>query len=257
MSGSLGLPKVKERPRRATRSKDGAMILNRKRQTEMRRYRRVPVDFPARVIVNGMDEHAGRILNMSPGDLAVRTEAQVIVGDAAVVYVAGLDVFEGTAARVFPDGFALSFRLSRGRRALVTERLMKIANPRLAAGLDAEDRRGALRHSGGGQRVICRMPDGSALIARVLETSAEGVCVEAPRRPPVGADIHIGRLRGVVMRHTHRGFVVAYDHGWPAESDTDAGDIGPDDLETLTARFELGNLYARILVTPRPDGKPG
>ncbi len=187
-----------------------------KQSMELRRYRRVPIDLPARAIINGVNEHHGNLINMSPGDLAMRTEAATQIGDAAVVYVAGLDVFEGTVARVFPDGFALSFRLSRIRRALLTEKLMTIVNPRLAEGM--RDRRGGLRHPMNSQRMVCRLPDGSSLFVRVLDMSVDGVAVESKRKPPLGSDIHVGRLRGVVMRHTGRGFVVVYDHTDRAEA---------------------------------------
>ena len=195
------------------------MLLNRSKGSELRRYRRVPVDFPARAIINGCDEHHGRLINMSPGDLALTCEARAAIGDAATVYVSGLDSFEGTIARVFPDGFALSFRLSRVRRTQLTERLMTVLNgARSGEDVEAADRRAAFRHPGAGQRVICRLPGGGSLMGRVIDTSVDGVAVDANRRPPVGTDIHVGRLRGVVMRHTARGFVVVYDHSLsPAE----------------------------------------
>ncbi|MBI1391303.1 MAG: hypothetical protein GC152_01055 [Alphaproteobacteria bacterium] len=181
-----------------------------KSPSELRRYRRVPIDLPARVIINGVNECHGRLINMSPGDLAMKAEVQPRIGDAAVVYVIGLDVFEGTVARIFPDGFALSFRLSRVRRALLTERLMEIVNPKLAEGM--RDRRIAPRHQMKSQRMVCRLPDGASMFVRVIDMSVDGVALEATKKPPVGSDIHVGRMRGVVMRHTARGFVVVYDH---------------------------------------------
>lgn len=177
--------------------------------TELRRYRRIALDLPARVVVNGIDEYHGRLLNISPGNLAVKVDARVAPGDAAVVYIKGLDVIEGTVARVMPDGFALSFILSRKRRNILVERLMVLANPGHAAGLS--DRRRAPRHGAGDQRMICRLADGSALFVRVLDRSVDGVAVDSPRKPPVGAPIHIGRERAVVIRHTPRGFVAVYE----------------------------------------------
>ena len=102
-------------------------------KSEQRRYRRIPLDLPARIIVNGIDEYDGRLLNISPGDLSVVVDARIVKGDAAVIYVSGLDVIEGRVARTFPDGFALSFLLSRRRRALLTEQLMLRANPNFSA----------------------------------------------------------------------------------------------------------------------------
>ena len=186
------------------------MLGNGKPKNELRRYRRIPVDLPARAIINGIDEYHGNLINMSPGDLAMKIDANVVVGDAAQVYVTGLDMFEGTVARVFPDGFALSFRLSRIRRSLLTEKLMMKVNPKLAS--QGPERRAAPRFAPGVQRMVCRLPNGSSLFVKVIETSVDGVALEASRKPLVGTDIHVGRMRGVVVRHTPRGFVVVYDH---------------------------------------------
>jgi hypothetical protein len=186
-------------------------------KSEQRRYRRIPLDLPARVIVNGIDEYEGRLVNISPGDLAVKVEATVVKGDAAVIYVTGLDVIEGRIARTFPDGFALSFLLSRRRRAILTEQLMLRANPAFAAGLS--DRRSAPRHQANEQRMVCRLPGGGSLFVRVLDQSVDGVAVESPRKPAVGTAIHVGRQRAIVMRHTSRGFVAIYEASAATKND--------------------------------------
>lgn len=178
-------------------------------KSEQRRYRRIPLDLPARIIVNGIDEHDGRLLNISPGDLSVQVNAHTVKGDAAVIYVSGLDVIEGRIVRTFPDGFALSFLLSRRRRTLLTEQLMLRANPNFAAGLG--DRRTAPRHPIAEQRMVCRLPDGGSLFVRVLDQSVDGASVESPRKPAVGSPIHIGRQRAIVLRHTSRGFVAVFE----------------------------------------------
>lgn len=178
-------------------------------RTELRRYRRIPLDLPARIVVNSIDEYQGRLLNISPGDLAVKVCAKVMTGDAAVVSIAGLDMIEGRIARVMPDGFALSFLLSRRRRSQLIEKLMLIANPAFAGGL--EDRRSTPRHAGNEQRMVCRLPDGGSLFVKVLDRSVDGISVDAPRKPDVGTPLLIGRSRAIVMRHTPRGFVAVFE----------------------------------------------
>ena len=180
-------------------------------KSELRRYRRMALDLPARIVVNSIDEYEGRLLNISPGDLAVKVDGRIVVGDAAVVSISGLDVIEGRVARTFPDGFAMSFLLSRKRRTLLTEQLMLRANPDFAEGL--RDRRSSPRHAGNDQRMVCRLADGSSLFVKVLDRSVDGVAVDSPRKPPVGSSIHIGRARAVVIRHTARGFVAVYEPG--------------------------------------------
>ncbi len=185
------------------------MLANRMNKAEQRRFRRIPLDLPARIIVNGIDEYDGRLVNISPGDMSLKVAAKAMKGDAAVIYVSGLDVIEGRIVRTFPDGFALSFLLSRRRRALLAEQLLMRANPGFSAGLS--DRRSAPRHPTAEQRMVCRLADGGSLYVRVLDQSVDGVSVESPRKPAVGAAIHVGRQRAIVVRHTPRGFVAIYE----------------------------------------------
>ena len=178
-------------------------------KSDERRYRRIRLDLPARIVVNTTDEFEGRLLNISPGSLALLGEMKAVVGDAVVVRIKGLDVIEGTVARRFPDGVGVSFLLSKSRRALLTENLIRLANPAFAEGLG--DRRETPRHPGSNARTTCRLPDGTSLFVKVVDMSVDGVSVDAPRRPSIGTAILIGRQRGMIVRHTPRGFVVVYD----------------------------------------------
>jgi len=177
--------------------------------SESRRFRRVSLNLPARIVINDIDEYHGHLLNMSPGDLAVQVDTAAKSGDAAVIYVKGLDVVEGRIARSFPDGFALSFLLSKKRRALLAEQLTILSNPGFSDGL--ADQRNTLRHRNESSKMVCRLPDGASLFVKIIDMSVDGVSVDAPRRPSVGSIIHVGRARGTVVRHTPRGFVVVYD----------------------------------------------
>jgi len=175
---------------------------------EARRFKRVALRLPAYITINAGEEIEGALINISPGGMALIADAETAPGDAATVRIKDLDVIDGTVARTFPDGFAISFLLSKQRRARLTEKLMIAANDAHAEGLG--DRRKSLRHQDGHTRMMCRLDDGASLFAKVVDISVDGVSLDAPRRPSVGAEIHVGRRRGVVIRHTSRGFVVVY-----------------------------------------------
>ncbi len=179
------------------------------KSNDARRYKRVILNLPARIVINVVDEYQGGLINISPGDMALISDAKAVVGDAAVIHIKGLDVIEGTVARIFPDGIGISYILSKRRRTMLIEKLMLQANPDYAEGL--ADRRDAPRHRDSNSRMVCRLPDGSALFVKIIDTSVDGVSVDSPRRPPVGASIFVGSQRGVIVRHTPRGFVVVYD----------------------------------------------
>ena len=179
------------------------------KNSDGRRYKRVSLNLPARIVINVVDEYEGRLINISPGDMALISDAKTVIGDAAVIHIKDLDVIEGTIARIFPDGVAVSYILSKKRRAILTEQLMLRTNPDYAEGL--EDRRSAPRHQDHDSRMVCRLPDGSSLFVKIVNNSVDGVSVDSRRRPDIGASIYVGRQRGVVVRHTPRGFVVVYD----------------------------------------------
>ena len=61
-------------------------------KSDARRYRRMSLNLPARIVVNAVDEYQGRLLNISPGDMALITDAKVVIGDAAVITIEGLAV---------------------------------------------------------------------------------------------------------------------------------------------------------------------
>lgn len=179
------------------------------RNSDKRRYRRISLSLPAQITINSIDDAEGRLVNISPGDMALICDAKVVVGDAVNVRIEDLDEISGAVARLLPDGFAVSFLLPNRRRALLTQQLMLRANEQYTDGLD--DRRVSPRHRGADARTPCRLDDGSSLYARIVNSSVDGVSLEANRRPPIGSTIHVARRRGVVMRHTPRGFVVIFE----------------------------------------------
>ena len=143
--------------------------------------------------------HARFRLSFDAGDAAVDFRQHV----AATI---GIDV---DVARTTPDGFAVSFILSKRRRTMLTEQLMLLTNRPFADGL--EDRRTSPRHHQSNARAICRLADGTSLCIKIINMSVDGVSVDAPRRPPIGSEIHVGRASGVIVRHTPRGFIVVYE----------------------------------------------
>lgn len=186
------------------------MLAKKYKSSEMRRYQRIPLDLPVKAVINGIDDFDGQLVNISLGDLAIKTDAHVVIGDAAILYIETLDVIEGRIIRLLPDGFTLSFLLSRRRRKTLTDQLMAKANPNLLDSLD--NQRASPRHVVGDQRMVCRLSNGASLFVRVIDMSVNGIAVEAPRKPDIGTSIHVGRMAAIVFRHTARGFVAVYQH---------------------------------------------
>ena len=177
--------------------------------TENRRYRRVSAELPADVTINTTTRHACTVLNISPGDLFLQGKLDAVIGDAVVIRIHGLDVIEGSVARVLPDGVAVSYILSKKRQTNLIEKLTIQANKSFSKGLD--DRRSSLRHRQTGKHTVCRLEDGTSLFAKIIDVSPESMSLDVGRRPELGSVIHVGRERGTVVRHTPRGFIFVLD----------------------------------------------
>lgn len=174
-----------------------------------RRYRRVALDRPAEIIVNTIDVYVGRIVNISPGDVALQCTAEVRTGDTAIVYVRDLDILPGRIIRHLPDGFAMSLMLSKSRRAQLTEKLFVHTNTSYQSKID--ERRAAPRHKKGDERSLCMLPDGSSIYVKIIDMSVNGAAIDSTRKPDIGTSVRLTQRNGVVIRHTPRGFAISFD----------------------------------------------
>lgn len=174
-----------------------------------RRYQRVALNLPAEIIINSIDIFDGTLIDVSPGDVAVQCAARVSIGDNLVVYAKGLDILPGRVVRLMPNGFAAVLILSKPHRQKLTERLFIQSNSDYQN--TVSDRRSSPRHIAKDQRNVCRLPDGTTMFVKLIDISVNGAAVDATRKPDIGTAIQLGQRRGVVTRHTLRGFAIAFD----------------------------------------------
>lgn len=174
-----------------------------------RRYQRVALNVAADVVVNSIDIFDGRLINVSPGGLALVCKAPVTIGDSVVVYAQNLDILPGRIVRLLPDGFAAELILTKSRRLKLIEQLFMHSNP--AYRDSVSERRATPRHGYRDQRTVCRLPDGSGLFVKIIDMSVNGAAVDSQRKPALGTPIRIAQRNGVVVRHTPRGFAIGFD----------------------------------------------
>ncbi len=174
-----------------------------------RRFRRIALNRPAEIVINAIDVYQGHIVNISPGDVALKCKSTVLIGDTAVIYVRDIDILPGRIIRHLPDGFVLSLMLSKTHQEKLTEKLFTQTNSGYQDTID--ERRATPRHKKRDERSICRLADGSALFVKVIDISVTGAAVDAARKPEVGTTIRLAQRNGVVIRHTPRGFAISFD----------------------------------------------
>ena len=181
---------------------------------EKRRFQRVRVNLLGRYMLADRREFPCQVLDMSPGGMAIIGPVSGIAGERVVAYIDHVGRLEGTIIRVLPNGFAMSIAATPRKRDKLAAQLTWLAN-RQILGLP-EDR----RHD----RIVPRnprstmvLPDGTAVICRIIDMSLSGAAIatraaargrhadHARQDAEPGRAPHRRRLRGRVHPHAAPG----------------------------------------------------
>jgi hypothetical protein len=174
---------------------------------ERRRHQRVKVSLLGRYMLADRREFPCQVVDMSPGGMAVIAPVVGKIGDRVVAYVDHLGRLEGTIARLFETGFAMTIAATVRKRDKLAAQLTWLAN-RHILGL-AEDR----RHG----RIVPRnpvgrltMPNGISITCRIIDVSQSGAGIARRERPPIGTLVTLGKVQGRVVRHLEDGFAIEF-----------------------------------------------
>ncbi len=183
-------------------------------RADERRHRRVVITLPARFMVDGGEEHRASLFDMSPGGVSLTSELQPPIGARVVAYIDDIGRCEGVVVRHHAYGFALRLTATQNRRDRIAERLTYHANRHR---LRAEDLR-VHERSELDRETRCLLPDGSDMACRIIDLSLTGAAVAIEKRPPIGADISIGRMQGRIVRHIPQGFAIRFLTAAPSQT---------------------------------------
>ena len=128
-------------------------------------------------------------------------------GERVVAYIDHVGRLEGTVIRVLPNGFAMSISATARKRDKLAAQLTWLAN-RHILGLP-EDRRHD-RIVPRNPRTTVTMPDGLAMVCRIIDMSLSGAAIASQNRPEVGILITLGKIPSRVVRHIDEGFAVEF-----------------------------------------------
>ena len=174
---------------------------------ERRRHQRVRVNLLGRYMLADRREFPCQVVNMSPGGIALIAPVSGNVGDRVIAYVDHLGRLEGQIARPLQNGFAMTIAATPRKRDMLAAQLTWLAN-RQILGLP-EDR----RHD----RIVPRnprstmiLPDGKAIVCRIVDMSLSGAAIASEFRPEVGMLITLGKTQSRVVRHIENGFAVEF-----------------------------------------------
>ena len=176
---------------------------------ERRRFQRVKVHLLGRYMLPDRREFPCQVINMSPGGLALLGPGIGQVGDRVIAYLDHIGRVEGKIARIIDNGFAMTVGATPRKRDKLAAQLTWLAN-RDILNLP-EDR----RHD----RIVPRNPiavltleDGIQMNGRIIDLSLSGAAIAAEQRPPLNAQVMLGRIPSRVVRHLEDGFALEFAH---------------------------------------------
>jgi hypothetical protein len=174
---------------------------------DRRRHQRVKVNLLGRYMLADRREFPCQVVSMSPGGMALIAPVGGAAGERVIAYVDHLGRLEGKIARLFQNGFAMTISATARKRDKLAAQLTWLAN-RHILGLP-EDRRHD-RIVPRNPRTTVVMPDGIAIVCRIIDMSLSGAAIASQNKPEVGILITLGKIPSRVVRHIEDGFAVEF-----------------------------------------------
>lgn len=174
---------------------------------ERRRFQRVRVNLLGRYMLQDRREFPCQVINMSPGGMAVIAPVCGEVGERVIAYVDHLGRLEGTIARLFQNGFAMTIAATSRKRDKLAAQLTWLAN-RHILNLPEDRRHGRIVPRNPMTRLV--MPNGVNLTCRIIDVSLSGAAIASKERPAVGTLLSVGKVPARVVRHLEEGFAVEF-----------------------------------------------
>jgi hypothetical protein len=186
---------------------------------ERRRHQRVKVRLTGRFMRSDRKEFDCVAIDMSPGGMALASEAGVHPGERIVAYLNQIGRIEGKVARTFAGGFAIRMELTPTKRDKLADLLTWLAN-RNSLGL-LEDRRHE-RVAPRDRYTTLRLANGREFAARLIDISVSGAAMNVDYQPAIGSPVVVGSTPAQVVRILENGIAVEFTRMFPADQ------FGPD-----------------------------
>jgi hypothetical protein len=174
---------------------------------ERRRHQRVRVNLLGRYMLADRREFPCQVINMSPGGMALIAPVSGNTGERVIAYIDHLGRLEGTIARQFNNGFAMTIAATLRKRDKLAAQLTWLAN-RSILNLPEDRRHGRIVPRNPAARLT--LPNGTGIGVRIIDISLSGAGVATAHRPDVGSLVSLGKIPGRVVRHLEEGFAMEF-----------------------------------------------
>jgi hypothetical protein len=176
-------------------------------RAERRNFQRVRVKIYGRFMLEDRTEHPCQVVDMSPGNVALRTDRIGEPGEKVIAYIDHIGRVEGVVTRILSDGFAMTVIASDRKRDKLAAQLTWLANKHE---LDLPEDRRHERVAPRNQSSTLQLSDGRQYQCRIIDLSLSGAAVEIDVRPALGVQVMLGTMRGQVVRHFEDGIAIEF-----------------------------------------------
>jgi hypothetical protein len=186
--------------------KDAEPIIAKAR-AERRRFRRIRVDVPGRLLtpIDGQEARC-TVVDLSPGGAAIVCDISPPHGTQVILYADGFGRFEGTVSRRDGHGFGIQFACTLVKRERTAEQLTLFLNKTLV------DDSVLRRHERSTHKGFAKftLVSGQIVQCEVMDISVGGCSLKTDVRPIIGEFVLIAQMAGRVARHHEHGIGIEF-----------------------------------------------
>lgn len=175
---------------------------------DRRRHKRFKVQVSGRFMRADHTEHPCKLIDVSPGGMAIMCPQKVVVGERIVAQFEHLGSIVGSVARVFPDGFAIALAITAHKREKLAAQITWLVNRHELSGQSVERRHE--RFSVKKRISTLKLADNLVVECRILDVSLSGASIGTDVRPPIGHLVLLGAQVARVMRYHDQGIGVQF-----------------------------------------------
>lgn len=187
----------------ANRIADDTILSAPQTALDRRRHRRLQVTLLGRFMRANKQEYPCKLVDISVGGAAIMSPVALEMGERVVAYFDHIGGIEGTVVRQFDGGFAIELIASQHKREKLAAQITWLIN-RHELGVAGENRRHERTKLASGMATL-KLDEGVSVQVSVKDISMSGASISTPARPPIGAEVQLGKLRGRVVRHHPEG----------------------------------------------------
>lgn len=176
-------------------------------QAERRNFQRVRVNIYGRFMLEDRTEHPCQVVDMSPGNVALRCDRTGMPGEKVIAYIDHIGRIEGVITRTLRDGFAMTLIASERKKDKLAAQLTWLANKHE---LDLPEDRRHERVAPRNPTSVLQLTDGRQYQCRIVDLSLSGAAIEIDVKPAIGVQVTLGTMRGQVVRHFEEGVAIEF-----------------------------------------------